>query len=59
MGIYSGTRIGENYGYPDFEVATNENYDCTTGVAMALIDIQQNDLALFEAAICSDMKDMK
>ena len=58
MGIYSGTRIGENYGYPDFEVATNENYDCTTGVAMALIDIQQNDLALFEAAICSDMGEL-
>ena len=57
MGIYSTNRMS-SYSYPDFEVATNENYDCTTGVAMALIDIQQNDLALFEAAICSDMNEI-
>ena len=56
MGIYSG-RSNNSYNnyFVDFDVAVNENYDCTTGIATALIDIQHNDLALFEAAICSDM----
>ena len=54
MSIFSNNRILSVSDGEDFEVATNENYDCTTGVAMALIDIQQNDLALFEAAIEGD-----
>ena len=58
MSIFSNNRILSVSDGEDFEVATNENYDCTTGVAMALIDIQQNDLALFEAAICSDMNEI-
>ena len=57
MGIYSNTRYG-NLGSCDVDVAANESYNCVTGCAMALIDGYQNDFALFESAIHSDMAEI-
>lgn len=57
MGIYSNTRYDSVGGY-DVDVAANESYNCVTGCAMALIEGYQNDFALFESAIHSDMAEI-
>ena len=58
MGIFSNNKSLSTSYDTNFDVVANENYDCTTGIAMTLIDVQKNDLALFEAAICSDMNEI-
>lgn len=57
MGIYSNTRY-DNLGDYNVDVAANESYNCVTGCAMALIEGYQNDFALFESAIHSDMAEI-
>ena len=57
MGIYSNTRY-DNLGNYNVDVAANESYNCVTGCAMALIEGYQNDFALFESAIHSDMAEI-
>lgn len=56
MGIYSNTRY--NLGGCDVDVAANESYNSVTGCYMALIEGYQNDFALFESAIHSDMAEI-
>ena len=56
MGIYSNTAR-----YSDdctVDVVANESYNSTTGLGLALIEGYQNDLALFESAIHSDMAEI-
>ena len=57
MGIYSNTRFN-SVGTIDIDVPTNENYNLVTGCAMALAEGYQNDLAIFEATIRSDMEEI-
>lgn len=57
MGIYSNTRY-DNLGDYNVDVAANESYNCVTGCTMALIEGYQNDFALFESAIHSDMAEI-
>lgn len=57
MGIYSNTRY-DSLGDYNVDVAANESYNCVTGCAMALIEGYQNDFALFESAIHSDMAEI-
>ena len=57
MGIYSNTRY-DSLGNYNVDVAANESYNCVTGCAMALIEGYQNDFALFESAIHSDMAEI-
>lgn len=56
MGIYSNTAR-----YSDdctLDVVANESYNSTSGLGLALIESYQNDLALFESAIHSDMAEI-
>ena len=56
MGIYSNTaRYGDDC---TVDVVANESYNSTTGLGLALIEGYQNDLALFESAIHSDMAEI-
>lgn len=60
MGLYTNTSrwSGVNaYPYSD-EIAANESYDAAFGCARIMMDIQQNDMACFEAAIKDDVREV-
>ena len=60
MGLYTNTSrwSGVNaYPYSD-EIAANESYDAAFGCARIMMDVQQNDMAFFEAAIKDDVREV-
>lgn len=60
MGLYTNTSrwSGVNaYPYSD-EIAANESYNAAFGCARIMMDVQQNDMAFFEAAIKDDVREV-
>ena len=58
MGIYTNsTRFSSGYAYSD-DIAANENYNAAFGCAQIMMDIQKNDMAMFEATICNDIQEV-
>lgn len=57
MGIYT-TNTHSSLGAASIDVAALEGYNATTGCTMALIESVQNDLALFNGTIMSDMQEV-
>ena len=60
MGLYTNTSrwSGVNaYPYSD-EIAANESYNAAFGCARIMMDVQQNDMAFFEAAIRDDVQEV-
>ena len=60
MGLYTNSSrwSGVNaYPYSD-EIAANESYDAAFGCARIMMDVQQNDMAFFEAAIRDDVQEV-
>ena len=53
MGIYSSNRTGLNY-YSGEEIVADESYVGTLGCYNALIDMERNNHAIFEAGIARD-----
>ena len=60
MGIFTTSNHSGLGGYTDYSsiIPAMEGYDCTTGAALAAIDVQHNDMALFEAVITSDFNEV-
>ena len=60
MGIYSSNVLRESYSVTDFasQIEPDENYNAVTGCAMAFLESQQNDLALFNATIANDFQEV-
>ena len=60
MGIYSSNVIRESYSVTDFasQIEPDESYNAVTGCAMAFLESQQNDLALFNATIANDFQEV-
>lgn len=62
MGIYSSNRMsGIGYNMVDYTsmVEADQSYNDITGCAMACLEAQQNDLALFNATITNDFTEVK
>lgn len=59
MGIFTNSDR-TNIGSVDYAelIPANESYGCALGAAQALIDVYNNDMALFEAAIASDFSEV-
>jgi hypothetical protein len=59
MGIFTNSDRA-NIGSVDYAelIPANESYGCALGAAQALIDVYNNDMALFEAAIASDFSEV-
>ena len=60
MGLYTNSSrwSGVNaYPYSD-EIAANESYNAAFGCARIMMDVQQNDMAFFEAAIRDDVQEV-
>lgn len=59
MGIFTNSDR-TNIGSVDYAelIPANESYGCALGAAQALIDVYNNDMALFEAAIASDFNEV-
>lgn len=59
MGIFTNSDRA-NIGSVDYAelIPANESYGCALGAAQAIIDIYNNDMALFEAAIASDFSEV-
>ena len=60
MGIYSSNVLRESYYVTDFasQIEPDESYNAVTGCAMAFLESQQNDLALFNATIANDFQEV-
>ena len=60
MGIYSSNVLRESYSVTDFasQIEPDESYNAVTGCAMAYLESQQNDLALFNATIANDFQEV-
>ena len=60
MGIYSSNVLRESYSVTDFasQIEPDEKYNAVTGCAMAYLESQQNDLALFNATIANDFQEV-
>ena len=60
MGIYSSNVLRESYYVTDFasQIEPDESYNAVTGCAMAYLESQQNDLALFNATIANDFQEV-
>ena len=60
MGIYSSNVLRESYSVTDFasRIEPDEKYNAVTGCAMAFLESQQNDLALFNATIANDFQEV-
>jgi hypothetical protein len=58
MGIYTNNRFGGTTDYAS-QIPANEAYDATFGCAHIIADCAANDKALFEAAILSDMQEVR
>ena len=60
MGIYSSNVLRESYSVTDFasQIEPDEKYNAVTGCAMAFLESQQNDLALFNATIANDFQEV-
>lgn len=59
MGIYTNSnRFGGTTDYAS-QIPANEAYDATFGCAHIIADCAENDRALFEAAILSDMQEVR
>ena len=56
MGIYSSNRTGLNY-YSGEEIVADESYVGTLGCYNALIDMERNNRAIFEAGIARDFQE--
>lgn len=62
MGIYNSNRMsGIGYNMVDYTsmVEADQSYNDITGCAMACLEAQQNDLALFNATITNDFTEVK
>lgn len=62
MGIYSSNRMsGIGYNMVDYTsmVEADQSYNDITGCAMACLEAQQNDLALFNATITNDFTEVR
>ena len=60
MGIYSNNRFSSTTTMVDYDAITeaDDNYNAVTGCAMAFLESQQNDLALFNATIYTDFQEV-
>ena len=60
MGIYSNNRFSSTTTMVDYDAITeaDDNYNAVTGCAMAFLESQQNDLALFNATILTDFQEV-
>ena len=60
MGIYSNNRFSSTTTMVDYDAITeaDNNYNAVTGCAMAFLESQQNDLALFNATIYTDFQEV-
>lgn len=58
MGIFTSNTLSSVSGVDYTELPALEGYDATTGCAMAMLEIQQNDMALFNATIMEDFKEV-
>ena len=60
MGIYSSNVLRESYYVTDYasQIEPDDNYNAVTGCAMAYLESQQNDLALFNATIANDFQEV-
>ena len=56
MGIYSSNRTGLNY-YSGEEIVADESYVGTLGCYNALIDMERNNRAIFEAGLARDFQE--
>lgn len=62
MGIYSSNRMsGIGYDVVDYSsmIEADQSYNDVTGCAIACLEAQQNDLALFNATITNDFTEVK
>ena len=58
MGIFTSNTLSSVSGVDYTELPALEGYDATTGCAMAMLEVQQNDMALFNATIMEDFKEV-
>ena len=60
MGIYSSSVLRESYYVTDYasQIEADDSYNSVTGCAMAFLESQQNDLALFNATIANDFQEV-
>ena len=60
MGIYSSNVLRESYYVTDYasQIEADDSYNSVTGCAMAFLESQQNDLALFNATIANDFQEV-
>ena len=58
MGIFTSNTLSSVGGVDYTELPALEGYDATTGCAMAMLEVQQNDMALFNATIMEDFKEV-
>lgn len=58
MGIFTSNTISSIGGTDYSTLPALEGYDSVTGCAVAMLEVQQNDMALFNAAIMEDFKEV-
>ena len=58
MGIFTSNTHSSVSGVDYTGLPALEGYDATTGCAMAMLEVQQNDMALFNATIMEDFKEV-
>lgn len=58
MGIFTSNTIPSVSGVDYSDLPALEGYDATVGCATAMLEAQQNDMALFNAAIMEDFKEV-
>lgn len=58
MGIFTSNTHSSISGVDYTELPALEGYDAVTGCAMAMLEVQQNDMALFNATIMEDFKEV-
>ena len=58
MGIFTGNTLSSISGVDYSDLPALEGYDATVGCATAMLEAQQNDMALFNAAIIEDFKEV-
>ena len=59
MGIFTNNTLSTVGGVDYTQLPALEGYDATTGFAVAMLETQQNDMALFNAIVMEDYKELK
>ena len=58
MGIFTSNTLSSISGVDYSDLPALEGYDAVTGCATAMLEVHQNDMALFNAAIMEDFKEV-